>query len=513
MQIKKNSTRLIVNTGAQYARTLINLVLSLYSTRLILAALGLADYGIFTLIGGVVSMLAFMTNAMVTTTQRFMSYHQAKSDLETQQIIFGNSVLMHLAVSVAVLALLEIAGLFLFDGFLNIAPERLPAAKVVYQCTIAMILMSFITAPYKALIISHENIVYTSVVDVCDGVLKVGIAVMLTFMDADKLVTYGFLMLSIYVLNLLAYSIYDFRNYKECIMPRLRFFNKEYVKSMSSFIGWQLYSTGCIMGRTQGTAIIINKFFGTVVNAAFGIALQLSGAVSFVSSALMLAINPQIVKAEGGGDRAKMFRLAEIASKFSYLLLAMIVIPIIFALPEVLHLWLGEVPDYAVLFCSVILITGLVDMITTGLGTCNQAIGNIGPYSVTVNTIKVLTLPVLWALLALGVKIQYAIWSYAVVELICALVRLPFLKYSGGLKISQFVCNVFLKIIIPSVFLAVVCYILEQTGIGLVLYVISLIPVVVVYGLIIYRFSLLPNEREIIDGVVASLRNKIGIRS
>ncbi|MBD5251063.1 MAG: hypothetical protein HDR83_04535 [Bacteroides sp.] len=511
MQIKKNSTRLIVNTGAQYARTLINLVLSLYSTRLILAALGLADYGIFTLIGGVVSMLAFMTNAMVTTTQRFMSYHQAKSDLETQQIIFGNSVLMHLAVSVAVLALLEIAGLFLFDGFLNIAPERLPAAKVVYQCTIAMILMSFITAPYKALIISHENIVYTSVVDVCDGVLKVGIAVMLTFMDADKLVTYGFLMLSIYVLNLLAYSIYDFRNYKECIMPRLRFFNREYVKSMSSFIGWQLYSTGCVLGRTQGTAIIINRFFGTVVNAAFGIALQLSGAVSFVSSALMLAINPQIVKAEGGGDRAKMFRLAEIASKFSYLLLAMIVIPIIFVLPEVLHLWLGEVPDYAVLFCSVILITGLVDMITTGLITSNQAIGNIGPYSLTINTIKLTTLPVLWLLLKFGVEIKIAIWCYAVIELICALSRLPFLKYSGGLNVGEFVKNVFLKIIAPTLFITLGCYALSTFQLILPLYLLALIPIVAIYCWIIYRFGLLANEQKIIADVVNSLRTKLHI--
>ncbi|MDE6582159.1 MAG: hypothetical protein K2K47_06520 [Duncaniella sp.] len=509
MKIQKNSTRLIVNTGAQYARTLINLVLSLYSTRLILAALGLADYGIFTLIAGVVSMLAFMTNAMVTTTQRFMSYHQAKSDLETQQTIFSNSVIMHVAVSGVVLILLEIAGIFLFDGFLNIAPERMHAAKIVYQCTIAMILLSFVTAPYKALIISHENIVYTSIVDVCDGVLKVGIAVMLTYWGADKLITYGYLMLAIYVMNFLAFSIYDFRSYKECIWPRISLFNKEYLKSMSSFIGWQLYSTGCVIGRTQGTAVIINKFFGTAVNAAFGIALQLSGAVSFVSSALMLAINPQIVKAEGGGDRAKMFRLAEVASKFSYLLLAMIVIPLIFVLPEVLKLWLGELPQYAVLFCMVILITGLVDMITTGLITSNQAIGNIGAYSLTVNTIKILTLPVLWLLLKFGVQINVAIWCYAVIELVCALARLPFLKRTGGLNISVYAHNVFLKIIAPTVFLTAACYMLMRIDVNLIYYVISLIPVVAAYCWIIYKYSLAESERGIIDDIIKSIRSRV----
>ena len=215
----QNSTRLIVNTSAQYARTLINLVLSLYSTRVILSALGIQDYGVYTLIAGVVSMLAFMTNAMVSTTQRFMSFHQTKSNLEVQQRIFGNSVLMHIFFSLGVLILLEIVGLFLFDGFLNIAPERVPAAKIVYQCAITMILCSFITAPFKALLISHENLVYISIIDVLDGLMKVGVAFLLIYITHDKLILYGYLMIAIYVLNLIAFSVYDFRKYKECVIP------------------------------------------------------------------------------------------------------------------------------------------------------------------------------------------------------------------------------------------------------------------------------------------------------
>ena len=324
----RSSTRLIVNTGAQYLRTIINIVLSLYSTRLILHALGIEDYGVYTLIAGVVSMLAFMTNAMVSTTQRFMSYHQTKSTLATQQIIFGNSIIMHLLFGVVVLLLLEVIGLFLFDGFLNIVPARISAAKIVYQCAIAMILCSFMTAPFKALLISHENLVYISIIDILDGILKVGVALVLLALNQDKLILYGYLMISIYLLNLFAFLIYDGIKYQECVLPKIKNFNKEYLKSMSSYVGWQLYSTGCVIGRTQGTAIILNRFFGTVINAAFGIALQLSGAVNFISSALVTAINPQIVKAEGSGNRKKMFELAEVASKFSFLLLAMVVIPI-----------------------------------------------------------------------------------------------------------------------------------------------------------------------------------------
>ncbi|MDE7412465.1 MAG: hypothetical protein K2N05_01565 [Muribaculaceae bacterium] len=504
-----NSSRIIINTGAQYARSLINLVLSLYSTRLILHALGIDDYGIFTLIAGVVAMLAFMTNAMVTTTQRFMSYHQTKSTVEEQKKIFGCSVLMHIIFGIIIIILLEIVGTFLFDGFLNISSDRISAAKIVYQCAIVMIILSFISAPFKALLISYENIVYVSIIDVLDGVLKVVIAFILLNINQDKLILYGYLMVLIYLSDLFAFMIYDFRNYKTCVIPKLAYLNKGYIKSMGSFVVWQLYSTGCVIGRTQGVALVLNRFYGTVVNASFGIALQVSGAINFISSALVTAINPQIIKAEGSGNRAKMFRLAEVASKFSFLLLDMVVMPLLFCLPTILKFWLGEVPEDAVLFCRVILITGLVDQITYGLITTNQAIGNIRPYTLTVNTIKVLTVFALWALLILGVPIESAIWVYAVFELICALTRLPFMKYTGGLNIGQFIRNVFLKLTIPSFFLIAAYYGLHLYTHSFLIYVIGIIMITPIYFYFIFKFSLNNLEREIVKGMVVNLRNKI----
>ncbi|MBD5312943.1 MAG: hypothetical protein HDS06_01785 [Bacteroides sp.] len=501
----RSSTRLIVNTGAQYTRTLINLGLSLYSTRLILHALGMDDYGIFTLIAGVVSMLAFITNAMVSTTQRFMSYHQTRSNLETQQIIFGNSIILHLLFSAIVVFFLELASLFLFDGFLNIIPERIDAAKIVYQCAIAMIICSFMTSPFKALLISHENLVYTSIVEVVDGIIKVVIAWLLTSMDHDKLILYGYFMLGINLLNLFAFTIYDIRHYKECVLPKLCNFNGSYIKSMGSFVGWQLYSTGCIIGRTQGIAIILNRFFGTVINAAFGIALQVSASVNFISSALVTSINPQIVKAEGSGDRKKMFALAEAASKFSFLLLAMVIIPISFILPNLLKFWLNTVPEGSVLFCRVILYTALIDQITYGLGSANQAIGNIRPYALTVNTIKFLTVPCLWLLLYINIPLNIAIWTYPSFEFVCALCRIPFLKYSGGLHIWQFISNVFIKIILPFVFLVLTYWSLYSIG-NILIYLFSSIPTTILYWIIIYYVSLNSKEKYIIDSIVSKIK-------
>lgn len=504
----KNSTRLIVNTGAQYTRTIVNLTLSLYSTRLILKVLGIDDYGIFSLIGGVVSMLAFITSAMVSTTQRFMSYHQARSNLETQQKIFSNSVIMHIVFGLLILLILEGIGFFLFDGFLNIEYHRIKAAKIVYQCAIFMIICSFLTAPYKALLISHENLVYISVVEIVDGVLKVGIAVVLTFWGQDKLVQYAYLMLAISLFNMLAFFSYDMCKYEECILPKIKFFNKDYVKSMSAFVGWQIYSTGCIVGRTQGTAIILNNFFGTAINAAFGIALQVSGAVNFISSSLVTAINPQLVKAEGAGNRDRMFQLAEIASKFSFLLLAMIVIPICFVLPDLLRVWLGDVPDKSVLFCRVILITALLDQITYGLGMANGAIGNIGPYAMTVNTIKILTLPGLLLLLYLGVEVQYAIWIYAFFELICASCRLPFLHRSGGLNIMDFVKNVFYKLPFPIIFIILSYWGMHCLRMDLFIYIICCIPITTMYLFIIFSTSMNKDEKMICVNIFNNIKKK-----
>ena len=508
--IKKNSTRVMVNTGAQYVRTVVNIILSLYSTRLILNTLGIEDYGLFTLVAGVVSMLSFMTNAMVTTTQRFLSYHQAKSSIEELRDVFSNSVLMHVMFAVVILIILEIAGLFLFDGFLNIEADRKGAAEIVYQCAVMMILTSFITAPFKALIISHENIVYISVIDILDGVLKVLVAIFLTYISYDKLIFYGFLMYSIYIINLLAFSVYDFRKYSECVMPRIRTLNYGVMKKMSSFVGWQLYSSGCIIGRTQGTAVILNKLFGTTINAAFGIALQISGSINFISNSLILAINPQIVKAEGAGDREKMFRLSEIASKFSFLLLSVLVIPLCIIMPDVLKLWLGSnVPENTVLFCRVILITALIDQITFGLGSANQAIGNIKEYALSINSLKIITLIPLYLLLISGVQIGLAIWTYPLFELLCALARLIFLHRSGGLVIKTFVRNVFYKVPVPFFFL-LVCYgvcsysempLLGVIGLGVIFSFLYLV--------IIYRFSLNNYEKDIMSGILTPVIRKI----
>lgn len=446
------SQRIIVNTVAQYVRTLLNVFLSLYSTRLILAALGQTDFGIYSVVAGVVAMLAFMTNALVSTTQRYLSFHHGKGDREALGRVFGNSMLLHILIGISTFVLLGALTHPILFGVLKIEAGREMAAVSVYLSAVVMLMLTFITAPFRALFIARENIVYISVIDVLDGVFRLLIAIFLTYIASyDKLISYAVLLIGISVFNLLAFAIYALKRFEECHWPKWSEWDPQFIGQLSSFAGWTIYSTGCIMARTQGIAILLNRFFGSILNASYGIAQQVAGATNFVAASITNAMSPQIIKAEGNSNRDHMLRLAETASKYATLLLSLVAIPLVVEMPTILEVWLKEVPENAVLFCRFILIACVCDQTTIGLGIANQAIGNIRDYSLIVNTIKVLTLPAAWLCLHFGLPIVSVMWCYTGIEMLCALTRMPFLYFTGGLQVGQFIRNVFLRALFPII--------------------------------------------------------------
>ena len=238
----------------------------------------------------------------------------------------------------------------------------------------------------------------------------------------------------------------------------MQYFNRKFIKDITGFAGWTVYSLGCIIARTQGTAVILNRFFGTIINSSYGIAHQMYSAILFVAQAVTNAMSPQIVKAEGCNERERMLLLSEHSSKYAFMLLSVVVIPLVFEMPLVLETWLGDVPENAVLFCRFLLLTTLCDQLTIGLGIANQAIGRIRNYSICVNTIKVMTLPAFWLCLWLGYSLLWAMWIYMGFELLCAMIRLPFLKYTAGLSIRHFAKHVFVRVAFPSVAISIACW-------------------------------------------------------
>lgn len=501
--------RVIVNTGAQYLRTILNVCLSLYSTRIILQALGASDYGIYTLVAGVVSLLSFIINAMAVTTQRYMSYYMGRRDTEKLKSIFNTSLFLHVSLGVVLAILLELVGSVIFDFFLNIATERLNAAKVVFHATSLILIISFISAPFRALLVARENIIYISIVDVLDGVLKLIIAFVVSSVLVDKLILYALLLIGITLFNLLAFAIYDICRYKECVVFSVRRISKQYIKELSSFVGWTTYSIGCIVGRTQGIALVINNFFGVIVNAAYGVALQINACFSFISNSLLNALNPQIVKAEGAGNRYQMLRLAEIESKFSFFLLSMVAIPCIFEMSAILEVWLQTVPEYSVYFCRYMLIALIVDQLTIGLGTANQAIGKIKVYSLIVNSIKLLTVVVVFMLLQWWEKdIRIVMWCFVFFEFICAVSRLLFLRATAGLSIQGFVKRVFLREIFPLLIMVISCWLVVEYIYIEYRFLVTFFFAIVMGGSAVLVCGLCEDERKVLKLFLGKYLNK-----
>ena len=453
-----NSQRVIVNTIAQYTRTIINVCLSLYSTRLILSALGQSDYGIYSVVAGVVAMLSFVTNALVITTQRYLSFYHGKKDLGQVRLIFGNSWLLHIFIGIGIVAILCAIGPWITQDFLNIAPTRKTAALFVFIAAIVMLFLSFATAPIRALFVARENIVYISFIDVLDGVLKLLIAILLSKITYDHLVAYSTLLVGISLLNLLAFVIYAALKFPEFHVPHFRELDKQYIKSLSHFASWTVYSAGCIIARNQGISIVLNLFYGTMINSAYGIAQQVSGAVQFISSSILNAMNPQIMKAEGAGQRQHMLRLCELASKYAFLLLSLVAIPLIAEMPTILKAWLGNVPEHSIMFCRLILVAALCDQVSVGLTTANQAIGKIRTYNIIFYTLKLLVVLIGWIFLKCNMPIASIMWTYVSIEFITSLLRLPLMKHVADINMLQFCRNVFMRISVPCLTITTTCY-------------------------------------------------------
>lgn len=504
------SNRIIVNTLAQYVRTILNLLLSLYSARLVLDILGVVDYGLYALVAGVVSMLSFFTNSLVSSTQRFLSVSQGKGDLQRLREVFSNSLLLHILLGLIVALLLESLSSILFDGFLNIPDGRESAAIILYQQVILMVYVSFIASPYRALLVSKENIVYASVIEVLDGVLKIVLVLLLPSIPLDNLVAYGWAMLLISFFNLGAFSIYAHVKYAECIFPHLRYFRFSYVKELSSYAGWVVYSTLCIALRTQGMAVVLNRVLGVAVNAAYGIGTQISGMVSFVSTSFNNAVAPQLMASEGGGNRERMWLLAKLESKFSFLLLAMIGIPTMFEMQSLLELWLVDVPPATMLFGCMFLSMQIIDMLTSGLGLANRAIGNIGVYTMLTYTPKLLVLPCGWLALDAGMPLGVICALMVIVEAVCMLLRIPLIMKEKGFDAANYSREILFRTQIPVALSIIACCIIYFSLDFPFRFLLTFSVSIAVFAFAAYRWSLTNMEREkivsILRGIFVRLR-------
>lgn len=437
-----------------------NIAMSLYSTRLAMDALGKSSYGVYMLIGGIVSLLLYITSSMVITTQRHLSYSYGKGEHTQSCVIFQNSYILHsilgLTISVCFLSITSL----LFEGhFLNIDTSQTTEARYVYYIVITTVLLTFISSPFRALLTARENIVYISIIDIIDGMLKLALTFLLFYITEYRLTCYAIILSSVMLFNFLALSIYCKIRYKEAsLLPHPLQFSKTVQRQLIGFATWTLYGTLCIFMRAQGIAIVLNRTYGAIINAAYGIATQIFGSIQAISQAILNAITPQIVKAEGSNDRERMLFLSQQACKYCFFLLAIFAIPLIFEMDTILRIWLKEPPEHANTFCRIFIIASLIDQITVGLNVSIQALGKIRDYTLFLYTVKLLTVPIVWLLLKTGLSIEYTMLSYVLMEFIGALVRLPYAHHYVSLGYNTFLRTVIVKLPIPVVAMLLTCY-------------------------------------------------------
>lgn len=398
----------------------ITMFVSLYVTRLILNSLGASDFGIFNIVGGAISMLAFLNGAMASATQRFMSYAEGEKNLEKKKVIFNSSVLLHLKIAVIVCIVLEVGSIFLFDGILNIPEERVSSAKFIYHCAVLATVFTILTVPYDAVVNSHENMLYYAIVGIFEAFLKLGTALFVVYTLSDKLIVYGILTAVTALIIQMTMRIYCMRNYEECKLSLKDNVDRHVLRQMSAFAGWNALSSILGVLSLYGMGVVLNHFFGTIVNAAQGIANQISGQLGALSMNAMKSVNPVIVKSAGAHDDDKLYRSTILGSKSLFFIMSICFLPILANLEPILKLWLVNIPQYTLIFIQLYFTVNLIDTVSICQTTAINGVGNIKRYSLFMTIINIIPFLGCMMLFSMGFSPEW----YYILLIVASLLKL-----------------------------------------------------------------------------------------
>ncbi len=441
---KVDNKRIAKNTLFLYFRMFLIMAISFYTSRVVLNALGESDYGTFNVVGGIVVILSFINSAMMGATQRYLNFELGTKDEEKLRSVFCTSVRIHLWIAVLVFILAETLGLWFLNRCMNIAPETMFAANIVYQCSIVSFLVTVVTVPHNAAIIAHERMGVFAYISIVEALLKLGSALLLLVVTSDKLIDYSIFMLVTTVVPRLLIYRYARRNFKECRYDRSRQ-SKALTREMLSFSGWSVVGSLGYIFHTQGIAIIINLFFGTIINAAQAISTQVNTLVRSFSDSFLQALKPQVVQTYAAGELKQMHQLIFRGCRLAIFLTAFFAIPILIECKSLLVIWLKILPDYTIDFVRIVILISLIDACTPVLATAQNATGKIKAYQATLTTIGLLHLPLAALFFWLGYPPVSAFTVYLVLTVVLQIVRLLFVCKSVELRKRTFLSKVVLR--------------------------------------------------------------------
>lgn len=509
MSNSNNNSKIAKNTAFLYFRMLLTMFVSLYTSRVVLQVLGVTDFGIYNVVGGVVIMLSFFNSSLATATQRYLNYEMGLGNESGLEKVFSMSFWGFCLIAVITLFLAETVGLWFIHHQLVIPIERFDAALIVFHFSVLTFTVDMLMIPYNSAIIAHERMSVYAYVSIGEVVLKLLLVFLLTVIDYDKLVVYGLLLFLVSIIVALTYWVYCVRSFKEC---RVRcIWDKQLLKGLFAFSGWMLFGTITNMLSTQGINILINIYFGPILNGARAVAMQVNGAVSSFSNNFMTAVRPQIVLSYAQGKFEHMNKLVFTSSKISFYLLFLLVLPIIFNADYILALWLKNVPDYAVLFTQLVLIDLLINSAYGPIAYVSQASGKIRDYQLVISISFLLIVMFSW----LGFYWEYPVYVTFIITIIVDVlglfmrlyvlyktVHFPVINYCK--KVIFPVCIVFLLSLIVAYIPAVYFKIEDLQSVAL--YVICILIVTIA---LIFFIGLNTDERELVSSGINKFYNKI----
>lgn len=448
--VADNNKRIAQNTLILYVRMFLVMIISLYTSRVVLDVLGISDFGIFNVVGGVVVMMNVINSAMSVSTQRYLTFELGRRDLTQFKKTFSMSMSIFICLSILILILGETIGLWFVNTYLVIPEERIVAANWVYQFALLSCICSLLNNPYNAAIVSHERMKIYAYIGMVEVILKLFIVYILLIIPTDRLATYGGLtFISSFIITSI-YRWYCVRNFKETLY--VFYWDKDLFIRLLSYSSWNLFGSLSGVAKGQGLNILINLFFGSSVNAARGIAYQVNGVVHSFFSNFYMAVRPQITKYYAQGNKEDMFKLIFNSSKMAFFLILLVSMPLIIEAPVIIKLWLGQIPDYVIVFVRLIIMITAIDSMSTPLMTAIHATGDNRLYQFTVGIIMIMTLPVSYLFLKLG----YSPVSVFIISLFLSLLSLfvrlfiakkqlgvPFWKYTSQVVLRSFIVALF----------------------------------------------------------------------
>lgn len=450
------SSKVIYNTVFLYARMLFSILVNIFTTRILLEGLGIFDYGIYSVVGGAISMLGFLSASMSTTTQRFLNISEGTNDSKRTVAVFANAIIIHGILSLVIICLLLLAGFFFFNGVLSIPNERLGASIIVYLCLIISTFYSVAIAPYDGVLNAHEDLHIYSLIGILDCSIKFLIAIAINYSETDRLVLYGILMaISSWLLRYLTKK-YCCRKYQECkITSSWKYYDKVLVKEMVEFAGWNLLNTSTSMITLYSMNIIINHYYGLVYNAAMGVATQLTGVLMAFSLNMLKALSPRMMKQEGANNRDSVLSLSYAGSKFAFIIFAIMSFPIYFCIEWILNLWLVDVPEYTDVFCKLLIISILLEQYFVFLSQTIIAQGDVKKYSIYRSIVNLMPIVASVFMCTIGFSASWVVINRIIFfVLLGGLVNVFYCKQNLGLCYRIYFNKTILPTIMPTIIVA-----------------------------------------------------------